>query len=53
MTEIEDFVLLILPEFRAFIKDKNIEEIMQKGLDNNKKTSIHCDMEEIEDDPRY
>ncbi len=50
MTDIEEIVVLILPELKAFIFDKSIEINLQKGLDNKENPSIHCVQEETRND---
>ena len=46
MTEIEELVTLILPEFKSFIKTENIGENLKKRLDNEENPSIHSVTEE-------
>ena len=50
MTETEKFVKLILPYLIAFIKEQEKEKNMQKGLDNSKNPSIHCDVKGTDND---
>ena len=40
MTEIEELVILILPELKAFIKTESIDKFAQKELDNKENPSI-------------
>lgn len=40
MTEIEELVMLILPELKTFIKSESIDQFVQKELDNKENPSI-------------
>ena len=50
MTQIEELVKLILPEFKSFIILRSIGKNLQKELDNKENPSIHCVREETRDD---
>lgn len=50
MTEIEEFVTLILPELIAFIKNESIGKIVKKELDNKEKPSIYTVQEATRND---
>ena len=50
MTEIEELVILILPELKTFIKSESIDKFMQKELDNKENPSITYVTEETRND---
>lgn len=50
MTDLEDFMMLFGPEFKAYLQHKSIDNLLQKKLDNKQNPSIHCETKGVSDD---